>query len=515
MDRAKNASRNIIWGIINTVIMVGLPFLSRTVLIYVLGIRYVGLGSLFTSILGVLSFAELGIGSALVYGMYEPVANSNDAKVCALLNLYKKSYRIIGAAILLIGVTIMPFLEYLIADEAPAEINIYLLFAIYLLDTVIGYFTYSYRTSLLVACQRVDIQSKVGLVTAILIQIFQVGILLWTENYYFYILVIPIVTLTNNILIAVLTKRIYPQYICKGKVGRDELNIMKQKVGGMLFQKIGNVVLSSVDTIVISSFLGLTILGIYNSYYYIIMALFRFFSAIQSAMIPSVGNSIAKESKEKNWMDFKKFHFIYTWLTSWFTVCLLCLYQPFMELWVGQDLMLANEMVILFSCYFFFYKWLDMTYIYREACGLWWEGKIIPLTAAAVNLTINLVLVSTIGLAGILISTIISLIFVYDIGNIFILYKYQFKEYMVLGKFYVKQLLFLACAAISCIGTYFVCTLVEASAILELIFRIPICIVVPNAIFFLIFSRTAEYHSAKEFMLNNIQKLIRKESGCC
>lgn len=268
MNRTENASRNIVWGILNKAITLGVPFITRTVMIYTMGMRYVGLGSLFMSILQVLSFAELGIGSALVFSMYKPIAEKDDAKVCALLNFYKKTYRVIGTVILVLGLLIMPFLKYFIASDLPEGINLQVLFSIYLLNNILGYFLFAYKQSLFTASQRTDMISKIGMGLQLVSGIAQILILILSQNYYLYVSVIPIITCLNNLCVGILTDRYYPQYRCKGTIKKEELRSIEKKVGGMVFQKIGGIVLSSVDTIVISAFLGLTAFyyGLYLSW---------------------------------------------------------------------------------------------------------------------------------------------------------------------------------------------------------------------------------------------------------
>ena len=290
MNRTENASRNIIWGILNKIISLGLPFIIRTIMIYTMGMQYVGLGSLFTSVLQVLSFAELGVGSALVFSMYKPIADGNDDKVCALLNFYRKIYRVIGCVILALGLVMLPFLKYLIAGDLPKGINLQVLFIMYLLNNVLGYFLFAYKQSLFTASQRTDMISKIGMGLQLISSIAQILSLVLLHSYYAYVAVVPVITCLNNVCIGILTDKYYPQYRCKGKIEKEELHSIEKKVGGMVLQKIGGIVLTSVDTIVISAFLGLTSLALYQNYYYIITALFGFLTVIMQSIIAGVGN---------------------------------------------------------------------------------------------------------------------------------------------------------------------------------------------------------------------------------
>lgn len=479
-SRTVNTTRNIFWGAISTVVSIGLPFLTRSVIIYTLGVEYVGLGSLFTSILQVLSFTELGIGSALVYSMYEPVAHGNDEKVCALLNFYKKSYRVIGIVVLIAGLALAPFLDKLVEGDIPDSISLHFLFLIYLANNAVSYFVFAEKSSLLLACQRDDLSSRINLVVKSLLNLLQVVVILSFHNYYLFSLCIPACSIINNIITAWIAKKRYPQFYCKGSVDQQELQKIRKNVGGMVFQKIGNIVLSSVDTIVISVFLGLQTVGLFNNYYYIFTALNMFLGMICRALIPSVGNSIACNSKEKNYQDFQKILRLYEWIVVWWTACMLCLIQPFMKLWVGESMMLPDFMAVLFAAYFFIFKWLDVVYVYREASGIWWEGKWFPMLSAVINLTLNIVLVQVIGLAGILLSTILCIFFVHDTVGVVILKKYYFQETMNLKAFFKNQAFVLLSALLICAACYLLCSLFTFGNILTLAVRLVVCLVIPN-----------------------------------
>lgn len=512
MNRTKNASRNIIWGILNKIISLGLPFIVRTIMIYTLGMQYVGLGSLFTSVLQVLSFAELGIGSALVFSMYKPIAEGDDEKVCALLSFYRKIYRVIGCIILAFGLLMMPFLKYLIAGDVPRDINLQVLFLMYLLNNILGYFLFAYKQSLFTASQRTDLISKIGMVLQLVSGIAQILLLVIVHNYYAYVAVIPIITCLNNLIVGVLTDKYYPQYECKGKIEKEELHSIEKKVGGMVFQKIGGIVLSSVDTIVISAFLGLTSLALYQNYYYIITALFGFLTVIMQSIIAGVGNSVASETIEKNYRDFKQFNFIYVWIVSWCTTCLLCLYQPFMQLWVGKDNIFDMGMVILFVIYFFAHKWCDMLYVYQEACGIWWETRAIPFMAAIVNLAVNIILVKIIGLPGILISTIVSVIFIYDTGYASVLFKTYFMSINNgLKRYWIQQCFYMMIASVACSITVVVCSvIIIKSLVLTLIVNGIICVIIPNVIFYFAWKNLPEFGYAKSIFDKVVGKVVKK-----
>ena len=187
IERTKNATRNILFGLMLKVYQIFIPFLMRTAMIYIMGVEYLGLNSLFSSILQVLNLAELGVGSAMIFSMYKPIADDDEDKICALMNLYKTYYRVIGFIILLIGCLLTPFIPKLISGDVPTDINVYILYILNLLATVLSYWLYAYKSSILYAYQRTDAISKVNLITSTIQYIFQLFLLWAFHNYYLFV----------------------------------------------------------------------------------------------------------------------------------------------------------------------------------------------------------------------------------------------------------------------------------------------------------------------------------------
>ena len=479
MSRTVNAVRNIGWGLFNRLTAILLPFVTRTVLITQLGLDYAGLSGLFTSILTVLSLAELGIGNALVFSMYKPIAEGNESKVCALLNFYRKCYRIIGAITLAAGLCILPFLRFLIDGDVPADINIYYLFLIFLGNNVISYLLLGYKQSLLIAFQRTDYLSKVGTVLQFGNSLLQIIAISRIHSYYLYSLVMPLGTIVNNLILAYVTKKEYPQYQCRGELERSELTDLKKRLSGLFLQKLGGIVNDSADTIVISAFLGLTTLAMYQNYFFVVSSVMAMASIVMSSLTATVGNYVATESLADNYELFKKLNSIAVWLSGWCAICMFCMFQPFIELWLGVEYQFGYEMVLLFSLYFFSYHWCDALGLFQNATGLWWETRFIPAVAAGLNLTLNLLLVQVIGLAGVLLSTIIAMILIYNFASSGVLFRVYFKS--GLREYWSgqgKMLVLIIAAGALCFGC---CSLVHAGK-MQFFVNGAICIALPLAL---------------------------------
>lgn len=498
-SRTKNASRNLIWGLLNKGIALLLPFATRTALIYVLGMEYVGLEALFVALLNVLNIVELGIGSALVYSMYKPVAENDMVKMSALLRFYKNCYRVIGLLVLGIGVMIVPFLPLLIKGAYPSDVSLYVVYAIYLTNTVLGYFLFAYKQSAFIASQRNDILSNINTVLTVLSAGLQIALLVLSRNYYLYIAVLPFITVLNNLAVCFLFNKRFPDLKPIGKLERGSIQEIKTNVIGIMTQKIGTVVLSSSSSLVVSAFLGLLILSKFNNYLYIITALFGLLTIIQKSLIPSIGNSIVVTDESKNYRDFNLFLFLYIWIVGWFACCFIVLSQDFIALWAGRENELPIGIVVCMALYLYSFKMNDMTYIYREAAGIWRQGMFVPLIAALCNVLLSLVLVNLIGLAGVLLSSVFSLVFIYTPWYTKVLFDNYFKSTEKWKRYLLRQLKYFVVSASAAAITYLATLPLGEGTLLSLTLKAFVALVVPNVLFFLAYARSQEMKSALAF----------------
>lgn len=513
-SRTKNSSRNVLWGLSERLVSIIFPFIVRTVMIYSMELEYVGLDSLFISILQVLSFAELGIGSALVFSMYKPFAESKLEKVGALLYLYKRLYVKIGCVIVLVGLCILPFIKVFISGDVKADVNIYILYLMYLVNNAISYFLFTYKQSLLIASQRVDLLNKITLSSKFFLYTLQIVLLISFHNYYIYVAAIPLSTLVTNYLVSFVTSKLYSNIECKGEVDQIEINIIKKNVKGMVFQKIGGIVLNSSSSLVISSFLGLVVLAKFQNYYYIILALFSILAVIYNSVIPSIGNSVASQNVKENYPKFKIFNLLYIWIVSIFLCCLLCLFQPFVKLWIGEDGLLSDDFVILIAIYFYCHKFCDILFIYQEACGIWWQTRFTPLISSIVNLILSLVLIKFLDINGVLIATILSVLFVYIPGYSKALFGTYFKEIKKAQFNFFKTQFILSLAALSAATTsYYLCSIVKfESTVMQLCFNLFVSIVMGNFVLLFFYFNLKDFKSSYSFFERHfLKKLERSE----
>lgn len=504
IERSKNASRNVFFGIIQTAYNQLMPFILRTIMIHVMGVEYLGLNSLFTSILSVLNLAELGVGSAMVFSMYKPIVEDDTKTICALMKLYKTYYRIIGSAICVVGLIITPFIPKLIKGDVPSGLNIYILYLMNLGATVLTYWLFAYKNCLLTAHQRNDVTSKIGLAVSTVTYTLQILSLVITHNYYLYLIVALLMNAINNVVTALIVDKMFPEYHAIGKLPKERISSINKKVKDLFTAKLGTIIINSVDTIVISAFLGLRDLAIYQNYYYILNAVFGFVTIIFNACTAGIGNSLIVESEDKNLKDLNKFTLLTNWISCFCCCCFMCLYQPFIELWVGKDNMLTVSYVPLFVLYFYLKLNNQLLCTYKDAGGIWHEDRFRPIASALTDLTLNLILVNFIGLYGIILSTIIALLFVatpWLYKNVFtVLFKKGFNQYV---KKELSQVLLIVFSVGSC---YLVSSVIKVnSLIITIIVRLFICVIVPNLIFFIVFRKKSEFYELL-ILADNITK---------
>lgn len=476
----------------------------RTAIIYLLGMEYVGLNSLFVSILSTLSIAELGVGSALVFSMYEPIANDDTEKICALMQLYKTYYRVIGFVILVLGIALTPFLPNLVKGDVPDGMNLYILYYMNLFATVLSYWMFAYKNSLLNAYQRNDIASKIGLIVDIFKYAAQFLVLLLFKNYYLYLIVLIVTGIINNIVTAVVVSKKFPQYKANGSLEKSEVKRINRKVKDLFTAKISTIIVDSSDTIVISAFLGLTSLALYQNYFYIMNAVFGFIALLTSSSLAGIGNSIVTESEQKNFKDLKKLTFTFAWISIFAISCFACVYQPFMTLWVGKDNLLPFGMVILFCVYFFIRTINTLLNVYKDAAGIWHQDRFRPLVTALVNLAMNLIMVQFWGLYGILLSTVLSMLLVgmpWLLKNLFTtIFHFSPKKYVL------KILQYVIFAATVCALCVVITHYISFnSLVLTIVLRLIVCAVIPNITLFVIFRKSTEFKGLID-TINNITK---------
>lgn len=509
MTRTQNIKKNLIFNMIKYVTNLLLQFLLRTVLIYYMGAEYLGLNGLFTNIFSFLNLAELGIGSAIVFSMYKPIADGDTEKVKALEHLYKKFYTIIAVVVGVIGLGITPFIKYFMSGGVSADINVYILYIMYLANTLIGYFA-AHKRSLLFAYQRNDVENKIKTICIVGMTIIQIIVLMMFRNYYLYFGVTILFTLIECVLIRVIAGKMFPEI--KGKanaIDEDTKKEITKNVTALSLHKIGSAVVYSTDNILISSFFGVVILGAYSNYYLIISSLISVFTLFSNALLASVGNLIASSDSEYVYDKYKLISFMFAYLSAFCTICLVSLFQPFIKLWTGGgEYLLEMSTVIIICVSFYLMRMRTAISIFKDSAGLYWQNRWQPIIESIVNLVTSIILAKLMGINGIFIGTIISTVVAPLWWEPTVLYKHYFKK--PLKEYFTRYIRDFAIMAISCIITFLVCGLLPDGGIWLLILKFAVCIILSNVLLILAYLPTKDFKKCFAFGKGLLIKLFRK-----
>ena len=403
-------------------------FIVRTIFIKVLGKEYLGLDGLFTNILFVLSITELGISNAINYSLYKPLANKDYKKISSLMSFYKRLYIVIGTIIAVLGLIIMVFLNRIV-KTAPSDINIYIIYAIYLFDTVNLYFI-SYKETLIIADQKNYKLTGYNFIFFLILYLLQIFVLVKYHSFLLYLLVKITVLLVQRVLINRYITKEYKEvnFNCDDKVDSKDMKVIKTNIKGMFFHKLGFYAVNSTDNIIISAFLNLSLVGIYSNYLSLLSMLNTLLSSSYKAITSSFGNLIVMENKEMQESIFEKINYAGHLLYSFVSIGLVLLINQFITLWIGQSYRLSF-IVVIFICMNFYIEGMRQSIdSIKDASGTYDQDKYIPIIQAVLNIIISVALVKPLGILGVVLGTFISNILLPCWNRPYVIYKYVFKS---------------------------------------------------------------------------------------
>lgn len=490
-NRTLKSMRNVIVSVCLYLIFFVFEFLNRSAFIQVLGAEYLGLNGLYRNIVSVLLLSELGIGTAISFSLYKPLSEGNREQIKSIMHLYKRMYQVIGTVILIAGGVMAPFLDGFM-KERPADIRHYhIYFIFYILNAGVSYF-YTYKRTIIICDQKQYISSMTATGSKIILSLLQIIILQTTHNYAFYLLSMILATITENLIISCIADRQYP-YLKEKKIeeiGSEELSEIKKNIFAMFFHKVGTIVISSTDNIVISKFIGLVSVGLYSNYVLITNALNQLMTQFFSALTASVGNLTVEEDDVYKEIIFFRILFLNFWLYGFMSVCLFSLLQPFIILWLGDKYLFDMGTIVVIVFNFYINGMRNTVLLFRNASGIFYQDRYKPVLESAVNLICSIPLAIFLGVKGVLMGTIISTVTVALWVEGVMLYKYTFHQKP--WRYFARQGIYTGIAFVAVAVTYWIAEMIQAPGIIGLSVKILICIIVPNLVFVLIFSRSRE-----------------------
>lgn len=493
-SRLKNSALNFASGFLGRVLTILLNFVVRTIFIYCLNEAYLSVNGLYSNILTVLSLAELGFGSAMVYRMYAPVAVKNYQKTAALLQFYKKIYIIIGVVIFLLGLCVIPFMDYIIKDK-PDISGLTLYYILFLVNTSISYWFSSYKASVLYADQKEYIKTNVQNTMAILQSGLQIVLLLLFRKYLLYLLVQLVGNIFLNLYVAHLVDKRYPeiQTYQGASLSAEERVQIRKDTEALVLSRFGHVALNGTDNIIISAVVGVLWVGRLSNYTLICDSVTSVLCQITAAITGSLGNFFATEDKHAGYALFKKVEFLNFWLYGFSFIALVTLLDPFVQIWAGGRFVLGLPISIAIAINFFVAGYMNTLWVFRSTLGLFKQGKFRPILVAILNIVLSIILGRLWGVFGVLFATFLSRAAISLWYDPLILHRYGFEvSCKPFFARYFRRVLLLTAVLIAMLTIRHV-VLSSATTVLRFAVMTIVTAIVPNAIFWLAYRRCEEY----------------------
>lgn len=495
-SRTKNVSINIVVGLFCQGITMILGFVCRTVFIKTLGKDYLGVDGLFSNVLTILSFAELGIGDAIIFSLYKPIAMGDHERISSLMDLYRKCYRIIGIVIAVAGLCLTPFLGYVMKNKPNIPENLTLLYWLFLANTATSYF-FVYKNSIIIADQKNYIVLLLTQFLCIAQNVVQIIFLYLTHNYIIYLLLHIAATLTTNVVVCLMADRMYP-YLKKKAVplAKDERRIIFKNVQALVLYKFGNVALNGTDNILVSALVGVREVGLVSNYTLLIACCKAILFKFTEAFTASVGNLNAISSNEKKYEVFNELFMVIAWIYGLASVGLATVANPLISVWLGNEYLLSALVTIAIVSEFYFQGIQFAASTYRTTLGYFVQSKYVPIWMSIVNIVLSILFCKWIGLAGIFFASSIARLLGTTIVDPYLIYTKAFhKTPLIYLSKYVGYTLLLTVIAMICNG---VITNIDIGGWFGVIVKIVVVIVIFNALMLLIFCRTKAFNDLIE-----------------
>ena len=491
MTRTSNSLRNIKTSLFLKLAALLINFVTRRIFIDTLSVAYLGLNGTFSNILSLLSLAELGVGSAITFSLYKPLAENDNELTLSILALYKKLYTIIGILVLIIGVSLTPFLPYLIKD-LPDLPNIELIYILFVLNSAISYF-FVYKQSLINADQKQYIIVKYNYISSMACALLQCVFLYLTHDFIVYLCLAIGCGIVNNALLASKADRLYPFITSKDvkPLPASTKSEITRNVSAMMAHKLGSVVVNGTDNLLIAYFVGAISVGLYSNYLMITLGLTSVYAMIFNSITASVGNLNVSESKEYTMTVFKRIDFFVQWLSGFSAISIFVLSNHFIaSVWLKSGYTLDLSIVLVIALNFYVTLMRRGVLTFREAMGLYWYDRHKPIAESLINLAASIILAKSYGILGILLGTFISTVTTCLWIEPCVLYKYGFASSV--RPYFKGYLLNTAVTLIAGYATWRICGLLPSEGLPAFLAKAAICAVLPNLAFLLVYMKRPE-----------------------
>lgn len=489
--RVRKSLFNSISNALILVIRSVLLFAVRIVLVKTLGRTLLGVDSLFTNVLLVLSIADSGISTAISFYLYKPLSDKNYDRVSILLSFYKKMYHILGLIVFIIGLLFIPFLRFIITESVE---NIYLYYLIYLATTVITYFI-SYKECLLIADQNQYKSSLIVGITYILMYVFRILFLILVPNFVIFAVIQPIFIFIQRFLINKYIDKLYPMvdFNRTEKLSEKEKKDIFKNIKSLFLNKVGYFLVNGSDNIIISAIpsLGLSTVGVYTNYYSIVGTIDNIISRGLAGVTASFGDLAVNESKKTQENVFNIISFAAFFVYGLFAIGFAFLLTPLIKICFGAGFNIGSDVLIIICINFYLVGMIKPLDVIKEATGNYYQDRYVNLLQAFINIVLSIVLGKLYGLFGIVLATLISFIVLPMWNRPYIAYKYIFNK--TPSKFIKTQIKYI----ISLLIVYAVCypiisNLIISNKIIDFLIKVIVITIIYVVLIMIFYYKSSE-----------------------
>lgn len=517
-SRTKNSALSLATGIGGQLLNEALRFITRTVFIYTLGKMFLGINGLFSEIMTMLSLTNLGVGTAIIYRLYKPIAENDEQQVRVLLKFYKKAYQVIGCVILVLGLCLLPFLDVLIKDYdrlGSIGLNAEVVYLLFLGQSVVSYFFFAYRNCVFAADQKQYIVNSVNIITSIVTAVLQIVVLYIWKDFIVYLLVGIVDSIIKNVAVAILTYKQYPSYFKKepNSLPKSEVKSMFKDCGALLLYRMNGVVNKSTGNLILSAFIGLTVVGLYSNYVMLYVATTTLIAQILGSIKGSLGNLYATSTNETKYFFFEVTNFATMAIAGTIGVIIAVCADELITAWIGTDYVLEQPFSLLMGIEILTYGMQTNLGQVRNVAGLFRQMWIRPVISMAFTLISTLILVKIIGIYAIPLGIIGGRMVIFAADPV-IIHRIGFEKIKPASAYYIRNGKYASIIALVGVVDYFLCRcIVPEHGWISVLVHVLVCgLTVPT---FLILS----FKSAPECvflidkvrpMVNNVIKKVKK-----
>ena len=497
--------KNVSVSLVCQILTLLLSFVSRSVFIKFLSAEYLGISGLFSNILTLLSFTELGIGNVMIYSLYEPIKRGDDNKIQALLALYKKAYNLIAAVIFVIGCLVNPFILYLVKDVPNIPESIHLLFFLYLANTA-GSYICTYKKSLLLADQKAYVTNLVTSLSHIGLMIGQVILLYLTRSFIAYLICQIVCTLLTNLFLTLIVNRQYRHVLKaeKTQLSKQELKTIFKNIKALAISKVSGIVSNGTNNIVVSKMFGLIPVGLISNYTMIINSVNNIFYGALTSMTSSIGNFNVDSDVAHRRKVFDELFLLVYLVYSFICVCLLVLTQPFVELWLGVDYQIGFAVLLNLVLGVYVGSINYPVYSFRTTKGYFKEVQYVYVACAVLTLVLSIFLGWLMGIAGVFMSTWVSKLLLTEVADSYYTYNKILEKKHIL--YFLKYGFMLAIAALNATVCYLLVSLIGMDGWLGFLVKAVVCAATNIILNIAIFAHRAEFKNLFQRVIAMIRR---------